>query len=164
MKISERSIKRLGEIITGDKLLSPYRSGPQLVSFFNEFGTDHVYGQGFPSRWVFAEECIRGFNGTPALKKIIVAALDPRDFMGATVHDPKMQERKPANLEDAVKYLNELLAYEGYEIVSRGKTHDVIDKTGGEITVHVKLEPDHLSHEFIMEQIEKCQNKTSGQF
>ena len=25
MKISERTIKRLGEIITGDKCLSPYR-------------------------------------------------------------------------------------------------------------------------------------------
>jgi len=34
MKISERTIKRLGEIITGDKALSPYRSGPKLVSFF----------------------------------------------------------------------------------------------------------------------------------
>jgi len=51
MKISERTIKRLGEIITGDKALSPYRSGPKLVSFFNDFGTNHTYGQGFPSRW-----------------------------------------------------------------------------------------------------------------
>jgi integrase len=45
MKISERTIKRLGEIITGDKALSPYRSGPKLVSFFNDFGTNHAYGQ-----------------------------------------------------------------------------------------------------------------------
>jgi hypothetical protein len=50
MKISERSVKRLGEIITGDKAMSPYRSGPKLVGFFNEFGTNHTYGQGFPSR------------------------------------------------------------------------------------------------------------------
>ena len=50
MKISERTIKRLGEIITGDKALSPYRSGPKLVSFFNDFGTNHAYGQGFRSR------------------------------------------------------------------------------------------------------------------
>jgi hypothetical protein len=59
MKLSKRSIKRLGEIITGDKPVSPYRSGPQLVSFFNEFGTNHTYGQGFPSRSMFAEDCIR---------------------------------------------------------------------------------------------------------
>jgi len=48
MKISERTIKRLAEIITGDKSLSPYRSGAKLVGFFNEFGTNHTYGQGFP--------------------------------------------------------------------------------------------------------------------
>ena len=58
MKISERTIKRLGEIITGDKALSPYRSGPKLVSFFNDFGTNHTYGDGFPSRWKFAEDCL----------------------------------------------------------------------------------------------------------
>jgi hypothetical protein len=49
MKISERTIKRLGEIITGDKALSPYRSGPKLVGFFNDFRSNHAYGQGFPS-------------------------------------------------------------------------------------------------------------------
>jgi hypothetical protein len=40
MKISERSVKRLGEIITGDRAMSPYRSGPKLVGFFNDFGTN----------------------------------------------------------------------------------------------------------------------------
>jgi len=161
MKLSERSIKRVGEIITGDKNLSPYRSGPKLVSFFNEFGTNHAYGQGFPSRWMFAEDCLRQFNGTPVLKKIILSALDPRDFMEATVYDKQTQTNKPANIQDAVSYLNEFLAYDGYEIVPHGKSFDVIDKSRGEIVVDVKLEPTHLSHEFIREPIEKCRTKTS---
>lgn len=161
MKISERSIKRLGEIITGDKAISPYRSGPKLVSFFNEFGANHTYGQGFPSRWSFAEDCIRQFNDTPTLKKIIVSALDPRDFMGATVYDRTTQENKPASLQDALTYLNEFLAYDGFEIVPHGKSYDIVDRTRGEIVVDVKLEPSHLSHAFIMEQIEKCRTKTS---
>lgn len=160
MKISERTVKRLGEIITGDKRLSPYRKGPELVRFFNEFGTNHVYGQGFPARWQFAESCIRHFNDTPTLKKIILGSLDPRDFMSATVYDEKTQQWKPANLRDALKYLNEFLAFDGYEIVPHGKTYDVLDKTRGEISVDVKLEPSHLSHAFIMEQIEKCRTKT----
>ena len=159
MKVSERTIKRLGEIITGDKGLSPYRSGPKLVSFFNEFGTNHTYGQGFPSRWTFAEDCLRQFNDTPALKKIILTVLDPRDFMGATVYDKESQQNKPASVQDAVTYLNEFLAYDGYEVVPHGKGYDVIDRTRGEILVDVKLEPSHLSHEFIMEQIEKCRTK-----
>ncbi len=161
MKISERSIKRLAEIVTGDKALSPYRSGPKLVGFFNDLGANHTYGQGFPSRWSFAEDCIRQFNDTPTLKKIILAALDPRDFMGATVYDKQTQQKKPANLQEALTYLNEFLTYDGYEIVPHGKTYDVVDKTRREIVVDVKLEPTHLSHAFIMEQIEKCRTKTS---
>jgi len=132
MKISERTIKRLADIITGDKPVSPYRSGPQLVSFFNEFGTNHTYGQGFPSRWMFAEQCIRQFNDTPTLKKIILSTLDPRDFMGVTVFNLKTLERKPANLQEALTYLNEFLAFDGYEIVPHGKTYDIADKTRGE--------------------------------
>lgn len=152
MKISERTVKRLGEIITGDKGLSPYQGGPKLVSFFNEFGTNHTYGQGFPSRWMFAEECIRQFNGTPIMRKIILSAVDPRDFMGATIFDKETNRNKPANLQDALTYLNEFLAFDGYEIVPHGKGYDVVDKTRGEIVVDVKLEPSLLSHAFIMEQ------------
>ena len=146
MKISERTIKRLGEIITGDKPLSRYRSGPDLCRFFNELGTNAVYGQGFPSRWAFAEDCIRKFNGTPTLKKVILSALDPRDFMGVQVFDQHTQTHKSPNILDALNYLNEFLAYDGYEIVPHGKVYDIVDKRLGEILVDVKLEPDHLSH------------------
>ncbi len=48
MKISERTVSAISQIITGDKAISPYRSGPKLVKFFNEFGTNAVYGRGFP--------------------------------------------------------------------------------------------------------------------
>src|SRR6202011_4730801 len=71
------------------------------------------------------------------------------------------QQSKALNLQDALTYLNEFLAYDGYEIVPHGKSHDVIDRTRGEIVVDVKLEPTHLSHAFIMEQIEKCRTKTN---
>ena len=159
MKISERTIKRLGEIITGDKLLSPYRSGPALCRFFNELGTDHAYGRGFPSRWAFAEGCIREFNDAPGLRKVIQSTFDPRDFMGANVRDPATNEMKPLNIGDAVTYVNEFLAFDGYEIVLHGQVYDVIDKRRGEVMVDVRLEPSHLSHAFIMEQIEKCRTK-----
>jgi hypothetical protein len=119
MKISERTTKRLGEIITGDKALSPYRSGPKLVRFFNDFGTNHAYGQGLPSRWTFAEDCLRGFNDTPALRKIILTAVGPCDFMGTTVFDKESRQNKPANINDAVTYLNEFLAYDGSVVSQR---------------------------------------------
>jgi len=81
--------------------------------------------------------------------------------MGATVYDQTTRENKPANLQEALTYLNEILAYDGFEIVPHGKSYDIVDRTRGEIVVDVKLEPSHLSHAFIMEQIEKCRTKTS---
>lgn len=89
-------------------------------------------------------------NDTPALEKIILAAVDPRDFMDATVFDKKTDQRKPADLQAALAYLNRYFVYEGYEIVPHGKTHHIIDKQRGKIIVDVKLEPGHLSHAFIM--------------
>jgi len=79
--------------------------------------------------------------------------------MSATVYDKESVQNKPANVQDALTYLNEFLAYDGYEVVQHGKSYDVVDKTRGEILVDVKLEPSHLSHAFIMEQIEKCRSK-----
>ncbi|WP_454762269.1 abortive infection family protein [Caulobacter segnis] len=159
MKISERTIKRLGELITGDKKLSPYRSGPQLVRFFNELGANDQYGNGFGSRWAYAEDHIRSRNDTPDLRKVVLSAFDPRDFMGATVFDQATGEQQPLSLEAAVAYLNEFLSFDGYEMVRNGRTYVVTDRTRGEVLLDVKLEPDHLSHAFIVEQVDKCRTK-----
>jgi len=53
MKIAIRNCKLLGIMITGDTKQSPYMKGSELVDFYNEFGSDDVYEQGFPSRWVY---------------------------------------------------------------------------------------------------------------
>lgn len=56
MKISEHAITALQKVITGDPLgygkeaIAPYRSGRELVNFFNQFGANDVYRSGFPSR------------------------------------------------------------------------------------------------------------------
>lgn len=44
VKLSERSISAIADVITGDKGLSRYRSGPKLVRLFNEHGGDDVCG------------------------------------------------------------------------------------------------------------------------
>ena len=36
--------------------------------------------------------------------------------MGVTVIDRQTQQSKPLNLQDALTYLNEFLAYDGYEL------------------------------------------------
>ena len=39
---------------------------------------------------MFAEDCIRQFNDTPTMKKVILSAVDPRDFMGTTVRSMRL--------------------------------------------------------------------------
>src|SRR3990172_1246997 len=100
MKISERSVSALAKIVTGDSQISPYKSGPVLVRLFNELGANDVYGQGFPSRWFYAEEKIRSINSTERLPSLIRAILDPRDWR---------EFEKPR--EEAVAYLNDYLRF-----------------------------------------------------
>ena len=47
MRISEKTVKALQEIVNGDGALGIYRSGPVLVDFFNGFGRNDEYGRGF---------------------------------------------------------------------------------------------------------------------
>ena len=159
MRISERTIGRLGELITGDKKLSPYRSGPQLVRFFNELGFNDQYGSGFGSRWSFAADRIRQWNGTPNLRRIIVSAFDARDFMNVSIYDSETGEDRPLKIETAVSYLNDFLEFDGYEVVKNGRVYAIADRKRGEVLLDVKLEPQHLSHAFIVEQVDKCRLK-----
>ena len=53
--ISNDSLTAIAHIFCGDiDGYYSYKSGPQLVSFFNEWlGAKDQYGQGFPSRWIY---------------------------------------------------------------------------------------------------------------
>lgn len=54
MILCKNTLEKLRKIINGDGK-DDYRSGPKLVSFFNELGFNDSYGQGFPSRWIFTD-------------------------------------------------------------------------------------------------------------
>jgi hypothetical protein len=101
VKVEMPSISALQKLITGDPVssggaLAPYRSGPALVDFFNQFGgQDDEYGQGFPSRWIYAESRLSDLNGKPNFGKVIEAAVDPRVYFGTDF-----------SVDDAVDYLN----------------------------------------------------------
>lgn len=149
MKISEQTISALGSIITGDGRRSPYRSGLQLVAFFNEFGSEDKYGSGFPSRWYYAEEKLREFNNTPAMKDIVVTTFDPRHFLG-----------KEHDINAAVKYLNQFLEFDHYELRPRSKKWEVYKLGGTQIDLSHPYENSvEITHIFIDEQIKKCDKK-----
>lgn len=145
MKITERTIKFLGKTLCGDNGILPYKKGHELVDFFVEFGANDVYGEGFPSRWQYTEDKVREFNNTTTLKSIIENSVDPRDLMGLGTDIPEI-----------IKSINDYLKFDGYELKKVGEFYKIHDAKG------IVVEPETvqgLSHEFIKEQIEKCQNK-----
>jgi hypothetical protein len=142
-------MKALGRIVTGDEGLSPYLSGPKLVDLFNEFGADDYYGQGFPSRWQYAEDKLRPLNDTPALPALIAHVLDPREFLDTTLEQ-----------QAAVDYLNARLKYDGYEIVVVDTMPKIRDLQGSEVEFRHPFEgSDEDGHVFIDEQLAKANEK-----
>ncbi len=145
MEISERTIKFLGKALCGDNGLLPYRSGPKLVDFFINFGSNDQYGEGFPSRWKYTEDKVREFNGAKVLKEIIESFLDPRDFWDTNI-----------DIEHTVLEFNKFLKFDGYELKKKGEFYKIYDSTG------VLVEPEivkGINQDFIQEQLAKCNQK-----
>jgi hypothetical protein len=152
MHISEHTISALGRLITGDGEHSSYRTGPELVIFFNQFGAEEEYGQGFPSRWYYAEEKLREFNGGPEIEDIIVAAVDRRHFLGSD-----------HSCEDAVEYLNQYLEFDGFELTAVGRKHRIARLVEADVeVVHPYDGSTAVTHVFIVEQLDKCDKKLAA--
>ncbi len=149
MKLSARTISAFGKVVTGDEPVTQYRSGPKLVSLFNDFGGDDVYGKGFPSRWQFAEDHIRRLNGAPALAALICHVLDPREFM-----DTEFE------VENALEFINPRLFYDGYEVIIENGLAKVRDLQGAAVECrHPFGGSENDGHAFIDEQIRKAEHK-----
>lgn len=154
IELNEKSVKALGEIITGNGNLSPYRSGPELVNFFNTFGLDEMYGEGFPSRWLYAELKISDLNGSNKIKDVIEEATDPRHYLG-TEYD----------IEKVVSHLNEFLHFEDLELKKFGKKYRVVNSAEALVQIENKIftAKGNPNHEFISEQIRKCRDKVQNE-
>lgn len=111
MQLSKKTLEKLREVINGDGT-DHYRSGPMLVSFFNQIGFSDIYGQGFPSRWFYTEDRLQKINGTPELDKCIKMAFAVIDFVG------KIDE-----LDNLIADFNQYLAFDKWEVI---RDNDVI--------------------------------------
>lgn len=109
--LSKRTISALAKVITGDPTkkgghrIAPYRTGPAIIAFFNEFGFNDSYswGGGQPSRWAIAEGNIEKLNGDPKLAKVIEEAFAPGCFRDTEF-----------TVEGAVQYLDPYLRDDGH--------------------------------------------------
>lgn len=105
MKLCGKTLEKLREIINGDNYSGLYRKGPQLVRFFNDLGFSDVYGQGFPSRWVFTDEKLKHINGTPSLDQCLRNTFAVNNFIG------RINE-----LDSLIAEFNQYLAFDKWAI------------------------------------------------
>ena len=78
MNLNNKTLEKLRILINEE---TEYRSGPQLIQFFNGLGFSDSYGQGFPARWQYTDEKLAQINGTPKLEKCIKNVLAPINFI-----------------------------------------------------------------------------------
>jgi hypothetical protein len=74
MKLSDKSLEKLRNLINEE---IEYRFGPKLVEFFNKFGFNDEYGQGFPSRWQYTDEKLSQLNNTDKLQDVVTELFNP---------------------------------------------------------------------------------------
>jgi hypothetical protein len=154
MRVSEYTVEFLGNLIAGDLDGMPYRSGPQLVKFFNQYGARDVYpnGGGFPTRRIYAQDKLREFNGQTLLRQVIAAALDPRAFM-----------ERNLDAASAVAKVNEHLKFDGYEIVQDGLVYKVRELGAGSVKLSAPAKVSHeLTQVSIDDNIRKCEDKLAA--
>jgi len=106
MILTPKSLEKLRLLINEE---TGYRSGPQLVQFFNALGFNDSYGQGFPSRWMFTDEKLRAINGSPELDKCIRNVLSPANFIG-----------RISELDKHIVEFNKYIAFDKWKVTRSG--------------------------------------------
>jgi len=66
MNLNKKTLEKLRNLINEE---TEYRSGSQLVKFFNNLGFNDQYGQGFPSRWRYTDDKLKTINGEEEFQK-----------------------------------------------------------------------------------------------
>ncbi len=103
MYLNAKSIEKLRELINGEPT---YRSGPELVKFFNDLGFSDSYGQGFPSRAQYTDEKLSVMNDSGDIKDCVIKLFNPIDYI-----------EKKKLLDILIADFNEYLLFDGYQIV-----------------------------------------------
>ena len=111
MFLSDKTLEELRNIINGDGT-PDYKKGYQLVDFFNNLGFHDIYGQGFPSRWIYTDEKLKAINGTPELDKCIKNVFAVINYVG-----------RIDQLDSYIDHFNQYLAFDKWKVI---RDNDVI--------------------------------------
>lgn len=138
MILQQKTLEKLRKLINEE---TEYRTGPQLIMFFNNLGFNDSYSDGFPSRWEFTDEKLTKINGTQELDKCITQLFAPVNFIGNF-----------SKLNECIDNFNKFLAFDNWKVVRDGaNTHfakaDKISFEDANVKVST-VEDDFLRKEF----------------
>lgn len=102
MILQKETLEKLRDIINEE---SGYRSGPKLVTFFNNLGFNDKYEQGFPSRWFYTDSRLSEINGKPELDKCIKKVFAVVNYIGNI-----------NKLDELIEDFNQYLAFDKWKI------------------------------------------------
>lgn len=125
--ISVEFIRFLSELINGDiEGLYSYKSGPELVHFFNQyFGYKDVYKQDFPSRWNYTYNKIEDLLNKKNVDKIFNIILSKRYIM----RDLQISEEAAIEKENLIyKKINEKAIYDNYYLIKKNGEYKFLNK------------------------------------
>ena len=119
--ISDDSLKYIANVFIGDEGdYYSYKSGPDLVRFFNDFmNTSDEYSQGFPSRWFYVITKFHSLIESNRFNSFLTTILSPTFIMS----DSNCVE------VEAIEKKNEILAVIKRHVHSEG--YSITGKTGG---------------------------------
>lgn len=131
MNLNTKSLEKLRMLINEETV---YRKGFQLVDFFNSLGFNDIYGQGFPSRWVYTDQKLEVINGTPRMERCIKAVLHPSNFIDELDH-----------LDGCMESLNKYIAFDKWKITRNGA--DISFQRLDKVEIKEPSKPDHATTE-----------------
>lgn len=105
MILCKKTLEKLRMIINGDET-EDYKSGSKLVNFFNGFGFNDTYGQGFPSRWYYTDCKLAEINGNPELDKCIKSIFAVNNFIGRIEY-----------LDSLISDFNQYLVFDKWKVI-----------------------------------------------
>lgn len=118
--LDNNAITEISNIFIGDtENWYEYKSGPQLVEFFNQyFNVNEVYSKGFPSRWAYVAEHLKSLDESQKIDKFFEIILSKEYILS----DSKVTEVK------AVEKSNEI--FNLFNRVLRPYSHNITRKGG----------------------------------
>ena len=92
-----------------------WQLGAKLIDLFNQYGFNDNYEKKFPPRWLYVEEKLEDINNTDHLDGVLEELIDDRFYLD-----------KEEDLEAAVKFLNDIIKFDGYQAERVGLTYKII--------------------------------------